>query len=60
MWYTYSFLHVAVTRMERLQCVKVLYKAYRSHLMYTYWKIDDILQAEALVTDSQIVLLMDT
>lgn len=43
--------------MERLQRTKASHKAYRSHLMRTYKKIDNILQAKAPVTDSQIAIL---
>ena len=52
----YSFLHGAVTRMERLQRAKASRKAYRSHLTHTYRKIEDILEAEAPVTDAQIAV----
>ena len=40
-----------------LQRTKVSCKAYRSHLTRIFTKIDDILQAEAPVTDSQIIIL---
>ena len=40
-----------------LQCAKASRKAYRSHLMRTYRKIDEILEAEAPVMDAQIAIL---
>ena len=43
--------------MERLQRAKASRKAYRSHLMRTYRKIDEVLEAEAPVTDAQIAVL---
>ena len=43
--------------MEGLQRAKASRKAYRSHLMHTYRKIDDILEAEAPVMDAQIAVL---
>ena len=43
--------------MERLQHVKASQKAYRSHLMRTYKKIDEILETDSPVMDFQIATL---
>lgn len=43
--------------MDKPQCLKASWKAYRSSLTHTFRKIDDILQAEAPITDSQIAVL---
>ena len=43
--------------MEGLQRAKASRRAYRSHLIRTYRKIDDILNADAALSETQIATL---